>query len=413
MKKHLLLCTLSLLFTASLSGQACIGGSIETNEAFLYGRFETAMRSVGESGVVSSFFLYNLDAGCNWPAENNEIDLEMTGNSEDLLFTTHYPGPWYYTDTYDVAFNPHEAIHDYAIEWEPGIVRWFVDGQLVNVQDQAFVAGLIHPMRLMMNLWASEVPDWVGPWDPSVMPVESEYDYVRCYDYTPGTGNAGTGNNFTLRWEDDFDELDRSRWTVEEFGGFGGNYCAFEASSVEFADGHLYLKLEAEQSTTETVPVTFSVDASGLGLSPTDVVYLNGGFNDWCGNCNPMTESNGVWSLTISLPPGRHEYLFTKNFWEENGGAPLGSECDYRPCDTYANYGVKISVGSAPIVLDTPCWGECTPCAPTSASQTLAPANRKIIKIFDLLGRETSYQRGQLLFYLFDDGRVEKRLSWE
>ena len=127
------------------------------------------MRSAAGDGIVSAFFLYNLDVGCKWPAENNEIDIEMTGNKQRLLFTTHYPGPWYYTDSLLPSFNPHDSIHDYAIEWEPGIVRWFVDGQLVNTQNQSFVAGLIHPMRILMNLWVSDLPGWVGTWNPSSM----------------------------------------------------------------------------------------------------------------------------------------------------------------------------------------------------------------------------------------------------
>jgi hypothetical protein len=391
-----------------LSAQDCIGGQIHTNEAYLYGRFEVSMRSVGVSGVVSSFFLYNLDVGCNWPEENNEIDIEMTGDDHDVLFTTHYPGPWYYTDTYSPPQSPHEALHDYAIEWEPGVVRWFMDGQLVNVQDQSFVQGLIHPMRIIMNLWAAEVEDWVGPWDPASMPLQSDYDYVRYYAYTPGSGDAGTGNNFSLTWEDHFDELNTDLWTVEDYGGFGGNYCTFKTSGVDFANGLLHLKMEAPDPNPPTVPVSFSVNTNGEGLLPSDVIFLNGTFNEWCGTCRPMTKDGDVWSVTIDLPPGEHEFLFTKNFWEENGGAPLGSSCDFRPCDEWVNYGFTISEGDGPITLPTYCWGTCEDCATTSV-ETLLPDTRRIIGIYNLLGQRVSAQPGQILLYQYDDGTVEKR----
>jgi hypothetical protein len=75
-----------------------------------------------------------------------------------------------------------------------------------------------------------------------------------------------------------------------------------------------------------------------------------------------MAEDNGVWSITVDLEPGTYEYLFTKNVWQENGGAPLGSNCDFYPCDEYANYGLIVSNGSAPIELDTYCWGTCLDC---------------------------------------------------
>lgn len=405
MKKLLFLPGIFLCCLAQ--GQPCIGGAITSHDAFLYGRFETAMRSVGESGVVSSFFLYHVDLGCNWPEENNEIDIEMTGNEEHILFTTHYPGPWYENDVYVPDFNPHADLHDYAIEWEPGIVRWFVDGELVNVQDQSFVTGLMYPMRILMNLYVAELESWVGPWDPAVMPVESEYDYVRYYAYTPGTGQAGTGQNFTLVWEDDFDQLDTERWEVTEFGGFGGNLCSFESTSVETENGYLYLQLEAPLPDILPVPVTITVDLRAKDLLPTDQINLAGGFNNWCGDCLPMSQLNGIWSRTVLLPPGRHEFIFVKNFWEETGQPPLGSSCDFRPCDEWNNYGVLVPHGSAPMLLDPPCWGECESCEPTGTKdiQTVRK-QKKCIKIVDILGREAERSSSQLLFYLYDDGSV-------
>jgi hypothetical protein len=363
MLKHLSITLLLFVNSTVLLSQECIGGQIYSNEAFLYGRFEVAMRSVGELGVVSSFFLYNLDVGCNWPEENNEIDIEMTGNSETILFTTHYPGPWYYTDSYVPDFNPHDSIHSYAIEWEPGIVRWFVDSQLVVTQDQSFVDGLIYPLRIVMNLWAADNIAWVGEWDPAVMPVESEYEYVRFYEYAPDSGDAGTNNNFSLVWDDEFESYVEERWTIEDFGGFGGNFCDFKSSSVEFNNDRLYLKLEEQELDTVGIPVTFSVNVSEQDFLPSDVIYLNGSFNDWCGTCLIMVGDNDVWTKTINLLPGEYEFLFTKNYWEENGGAPIGSECDYKPCDEWANYGFLVSEDSDPIFLPTYCWGSCVNCS--------------------------------------------------
>ena len=33
---------------------------------------------------------------------------------------------------------------------------------------------------------------------------------------------------------------------------------------------------------------------------------LNGTFNGWCGNCNPMTDSNGdeIWQVSLDLNQG-------------------------------------------------------------------------------------------------------------
>jgi len=402
---------LILLFPVfNLEAQECIGGNIATNEAFLYGRFEVSMQSARGNGVVSSFFLYNLDLGCNWPEENNEIDIEMTGDDEGILFTTHYPGPWYYTDSLGMGFDPHAALHDYAIEWEPGIVRWFVDGQLANVQDHSFVAGLQYPLRVIMNLWVSKIPSWVGVWDPAIMPLESMYDYVKVYEYTPGTGNYGTNSNFTPLWEESFDSLDTKRWFIEKFGGFDGNACAFKPSSVEFRNGKMFLQVEEEPASLGKIPVSFSLDASSLAMDAGDVIFLNGTFNNWCGNCEPLSETNGVWSTTIDLEPGKYEYLFSKNLWEETGGAPKESSCDFNPCDEYTNYGFVIDNGSSPLVLDTPCWGECVTCERVGLEDEIRKsADPQLFKVTDVLGRETSQKSTGILFFQYLDGRVERR----
>jgi len=52
---------LALLVSTSSFAQSCFTGALATDDAYLYGRFETRMRSAAGSGVVSSFFMYNLN----------------------------------------------------------------------------------------------------------------------------------------------------------------------------------------------------------------------------------------------------------------------------------------------------------------------------------------------------------------
>ena len=41
--------------------------------------------------------------------------------------------------------------------------------------------------------------------------------------------------------------------------------------------------------------VTFSVNMSNYpgGLADNDIVYVNGSFNNWCGDCTPMNDDDG------------------------------------------------------------------------------------------------------------------------
>ena len=42
-----------------------------------------------------------------------------------------------------------------------------------------------------------------------------------------------------------------------------------------------------------------------------------------------------------------------------------------------------------------------------------AESKKKILKITDLLGQETPYKKNTPLFYIYDDGTVEKRITIE
>ena len=239
---------LSPLLMCLAWSQDCLGGELRTIDSYLYGRFEINMKSAAGDGYVSSFFTYHDHWGDSSPDEwsmlTNEIDVEMTGNLDaSVQFTTHHPGDpnsWSYSEIIDVDFNPHMEFHDYAIEWTPNSVRWFVDNVEVYSQSEDMADDLIYSQKIMMNLWSAIWEDWVGSWDPSTMPVMAYYDYVRYYEYTPGYGTHGTNDDFTFSWADEFDLFDDSIWE-EASHGFNSNYCQFDPVNVLFHNGQLIL----------------------------------------------------------------------------------------------------------------------------------------------------------------------------
>ena len=62
----------------------------------------------------------------------------------------------------------------------------------------------------------------------------------------------------------------------------------------------------------QNVSVTFSVDMNNTTLS-FNTPEINGDWNSYCGNCNPMTDLDGdnVWETTLTLLSGSYEYYFT------------------------------------------------------------------------------------------------------
>ena len=107
--------------------------------------------------------------------------------------------------------------------------------------------------------------------------------------------------------------------------------------------------------------VTFQVDMSNETLGDGDIVYVNGGFNGWCGSCNPMSNdgTDNLWSLTIPLAAGNHEYKFTINGWDAQEEFPVGAPCDFDPSDGFGNRGFSLS---ADLVLDLVCYNSCFGC---------------------------------------------------
>lgn len=227
-------------------GQKYFGGELRTKESFLYGRFEVRLKSAQGDGLVSSFFTYQdelINGGHIW----NEIDIEILGRWDDIIsMNTITPGQSsHLRESFVKDLSAHTQYHDYAFEWTPNYVAWFVDGKEYYRQDlpsHSYIATLKHPQKIMMNLWVPVYEDWVGKWNEEIIPRFAYYDNVAYYEYTPGAGTHGSGNNFKFQWKDEFDSFDSDRWEKATHT-FSGNRVKFEPQNVIFKDGNMILCL--------------------------------------------------------------------------------------------------------------------------------------------------------------------------
>ena len=226
----------------------CLSGAVKTDLSYLYGRFEVRMKSADGDGLVSSFFTYNTDwdqnlGNLNW----NEIDIEMTGNRDSSVqFTTHHPGDpnsWSIGEIIQVDFNPHSSFNNYAIEWTPSSIKWFVNDEEVYMQGLSIVDDLNMSQKIMMNLWPSIWEDWTGEWNEEDVPKHAFYDYVKYYEYNPSLGDYGSNNDFLLIWEDHFDTFNNQIWDDNSSDSFNGNLCSFSPLNTNYYNGHLILTL--------------------------------------------------------------------------------------------------------------------------------------------------------------------------
>jgi hypothetical protein len=252
----LLISTIS--FQSTLIAGEYRGAEYRTKEAYLYGRFEVRMKSAHREGMLSSFFTYWDGGDGIW----NEIDIEVMGRyGDNIQFNTITPGQSYnHVGHYPMKNSPHLDYHVYAFEWTPQYVAWFVDGNEVLKQTHEHIQTLTKPQKIMMNVWPPQYENWAGVLDPLTLPAFAYYDWVKYYSYTSGSGNYGTGNNFTHSWTDNFDSWDTTRWDKATHT-FGGNNANFIKENAVFNDGKLILCL------------TTSTDIGYTDVTPPSILY--------------------------------------------------------------------------------------------------------------------------------------------
>ncbi len=157
-------------------------GEYRSNENYGYGRFEVRIKAARGDGLVSSFFLYT------GPSEDNpwdEIDIEFLGKDTEKMQIN------YYTDgvggnevMIDLSFDAADDFNDYAFEWLPDRIKWYVNGELVHKETDDNGPLPSHAMKIMVNLWPGiGVDGWLNPFDSSILPVEAVYEMIRFTPY--------------------------------------------------------------------------------------------------------------------------------------------------------------------------------------------------------------------------------------
>lgn len=248
-----------------VSGKPWRGAEYRTKELFTYGRFEVRMRSVAGSGVLSSFFTYHPFTGSR--EQWNEIDIEILGRyNNEVQFNVITANEVSHVHRQVVDFNPHQDFHEYAFEWTPWYVAWFIDGREVYRQTQAHIQTLTRPQKIMMNIWQPIYTNWTGPFDPRILPLYAQYDYVRYYDFTPGRGTAGTDNSFTLRWTENFDDFNPDRWERAAHT-WDANNALFVPENVFFRNGIMFLGLTLPEQAGRLLSVSRTESPAPKGFA--------------------------------------------------------------------------------------------------------------------------------------------------
>ncbi|WP_295802895.1 glycoside hydrolase family 16 protein [uncultured Microbulbifer sp.] len=191
-----------------------------------YGRFEMRAKLPQGQGSWPAFWMLPSEwVYGGWPL-SGEIDILeavnlKVGGEDRIHGTLHYggtrPDNVYTGEAYRIpgGQNPADDFHIYAVEWEEGEIRWYLDGDHYATQTSAgwFTAANLESssapfdqaFHLILNLavggdWPANVND-TGI-DASVFPQEFLVDYVRVYqcseDFETGRGCASRDGEFVF-----------------------------------------------------------------------------------------------------------------------------------------------------------------------------------------------------------------------
>lgn len=149
-------------------------GEYQSKYTYGYGLYEVSMKPAKNVGIVSSFFTYTGPAyGTQW----DEIDIEFLGkDTTKVQFNYFTNGVGGHEKVVDLGFDASAGFHTYAFDWQPGYIKWYVDGVLKHTATTNIPST---PGKIMMNIWnGTGVDSWLGSYN-GANPLYAEYDWVK------------------------------------------------------------------------------------------------------------------------------------------------------------------------------------------------------------------------------------------
>ncbi|QNA46036.1 family 16 glycosylhydrolase [Lacibacter sediminis] len=155
-----------------------------------YGRFEARIKLPKGAGLWPAFWMMPTDSYYGtWP-RSGEIDIsELVGAKPNNSFGTlhygtsstdhQYKGANFFLNSGTFA----DAFHTFAVEWQAGVIKWYVDDNLYSTLTSADIAPYAWPFDkrfyIILNLAVGGTLG--GTVDTKIFPVAMEVDYVRVY----------------------------------------------------------------------------------------------------------------------------------------------------------------------------------------------------------------------------------------
>lgn len=231
--------------------------------ATTYGRVEARIKMPAGEGLWPAFWMLPVDPSLyNQWASSGEIDImEARGRLPGQAGGTAHYGQKWPNNIYkgkDYIFPEGTDItdyHVYSLEWEPGVLRWYVDDECYYTMDKWFGKGAYNaedytwpapfdvPFYILLNMAVGGTFDPDANLDNAEFPAEMYVDFVRVYHKEEGYDTSSLGEVEKVETKD-----------VENF----------EKHAADYPDGDYIVDKEFTTMNTEAITDT------GAGIVPTN-----------------------------------------------------------------------------------------------------------------------------------------------
>ncbi|NDI35167.1 carbohydrate-binding protein [Chengkuizengella sediminis] len=317
----------SLVITAlneQFNGFNYTSGKLKTDglASWKYGKFEARIKLPIGQGFWPAFWMMPQDDIYGGWASSGEIDImENRGRlPQEISGAIHYGENWpnnvYSGGAITIPNNGTVADwHNYSVEWEPGEIRWYLDGQLYNTEtswysrslgqstNNPFPAPFDQEFYMILNLAVGGNFDGGRVPFPSDFPAEMLVDYVRVYESAgPSTGDPIQA--FDRIEAENYTSMSgiQTETTTDTGGGLNvgwtdeGDFLAF--NHVDFGNGASSVDVRVA-SNTAGGEIEFRLDSTSGPLIGTVDVTNTGGWQNWITKTATISNAEGIHDLYI------------------------------------------------------------------------------------------------------------------
>ena len=163
---------------AEARGYSC--AELQTHKTYGYGTYEVRANAAAATGMVSAFFTY-VGPTPHMPSPHDEIDFEFLGKDPRAVQLNYFGSAQGQHEVMaPLGFDASQTMANYAFEWLPASIRWFINGKLVHeAKAEPGKPFPKTPGKIFLSLWGSDNSEaWLGKFDYPGKPLVARFEWL-------------------------------------------------------------------------------------------------------------------------------------------------------------------------------------------------------------------------------------------